>query len=124
MKKLRILLGFSKLMVVEPLTAIALNMRNFIAFVAGIPGICKDFAANRANEHENVHRGGGTLPSGRLRHEKSRIGRLFSLAVVDPHGFAVVVPASGREISRRNAVVIEPSRYWEYGTIPRVPHAI
>ncbi len=47
MKKLRILQSFSKLSVVNPLTAIALPMRNFIAIFAGIPGICKHFAANR-----------------------------------------------------------------------------
>ncbi len=54
MQKLRILLGFSKLSVVKPLTAIVPNMRNFIAIFAGIHGICKDFAANRINEHGNV----------------------------------------------------------------------
>ncbi len=46
------------LVVNKLLTAIALPMRNFLANFVRILGICKDFAANRVNEHGNVPRCG------------------------------------------------------------------
>lgn len=47
--------GFSKLVVIKPTTTI-LHMRGIIANFVRIPGICKDFAANRVNEHRNIPR--------------------------------------------------------------------
>ena len=47
MKKLHKLQIISKLVVITPLTTIALLMRNFIANFVRILGICKDFAGNR-----------------------------------------------------------------------------
>ncbi len=58
MKKLHILPSFSKLVVAKLLTANALRMRNFIINFVRILGICKDFAANRVNEHGTVPRCG------------------------------------------------------------------
>ena len=58
MKKLHKLQIISKLVVITPLTTIALLMRNFIANFVRILGICKDFAGNRVNELGNVPRCG------------------------------------------------------------------
>lgn len=44
MKKLLLLLNFSKLEVTKLLRTITLPMRNFITNFVRIPGICKDFA--------------------------------------------------------------------------------
>lgn len=48
----------SKLVVLKLLRTIALLMRNFIANLVRILGICKDFAGNRVNELGNVPRCG------------------------------------------------------------------
>ena len=45
-------------MVTKLLSAIALHVRNFIANFVRILGICKEFAANRVNEHGHVPRSG------------------------------------------------------------------
>jgi len=58
MKKLFILLIFSKLLVTKLLTATTLLMRNFIVNFERILGICKNFAGNRVNELGNVPRCG------------------------------------------------------------------
>ncbi len=54
MKKSLILPSFSESVVTKLLTAIALLMRNFITNFVRILEICKDFAANRMNEHGNI----------------------------------------------------------------------
>ncbi len=58
MRKLIILLILNKLVMLKQLITIVLLMRNFIADFVRILGICKDFAANRVNEHGNVPRYG------------------------------------------------------------------
>lgn len=58
MKKLYILLIFSKLVVTKLLTTIALHMHNFIVKFAQILDIYKKFARNRVDENGNrPHRG-------------------------------------------------------------------
>ncbi len=52
------MLIFSKLVMLKRLITIVMLMRNFIANFVRILGICKDFAANRVNEHGNVPRYG------------------------------------------------------------------
>lgn len=58
MGKLHNLQIINKLVAATPLTAISLLMRNFMAKVIRIIGICKDFTANRVNELGNVPRCG------------------------------------------------------------------
>lgn len=58
MKKLRISLIFSKLVVTKPLITIISHMHNFIVKFGKILGIYKEFAGNRVNELGNVPRRG------------------------------------------------------------------
>ncbi len=58
MKKLRILQSFSKLVVINPLTTIAPNMRNFIAIFRSNP---QHLQAFRRKSCKYTHRGGVTL---------------------------------------------------------------
>lgn len=58
MKKLRILLIFSKLVVTKPLITIIALMHNFIVKFGKILDIFKKFAGNRVNELGNVPRCG------------------------------------------------------------------
>ena len=55
MKKLRKSQIISKLVALKLLRTIALLMRNFIANLVRILGICKDFAGNRVNEPRLFH---------------------------------------------------------------------
>ncbi len=55
MKKLHNSQIISKLVVTKLLSTIALLMRNFIANLVRILGICKDFAGNRVNELGSFH---------------------------------------------------------------------
>lgn len=56
MKKLHNMQIFSKLVVTTPLTTISLLMRNFIANFVRILGICKDFAGNPGQPHQNTRK--------------------------------------------------------------------